>query len=57
MRHPLFAICAATLLSTAYAAEPFALKSPDFAHKGKLNDKHVYTGFGCTGGNTSPALA
>lgn len=57
MRHPLFAICAATLLSTAYAAEPFALKSPDFAHKGKLSDKHVYTGFGCTGSNTSPALA
>lgn len=56
MRHPLFAICAATLLSTAYAAEPFALKSPDFTHKGKLSDKHVYTGFGCTGGNTSPAL-
>jgi len=57
MRHHLFAVCAATLLSTAYAAEPFALKSTDFAHKGKLSDKHVFAGFGCTGGNTSPSLA
>lgn len=56
MRHPLFALCTVTLLSPALAAEPFALKSADFAHQGSLSEKHVLNGFGCTGGNLSPAL-
>ncbi len=33
----------------------FALSSPDLA-KGKFDNKFILNGFGCTGGNVSPAL-
>lgn len=50
----------------AHAAEPapasakdaaFTLTSAAFAPGGMLTNEQVYDGFGCTGGNVSPALA
>jgi len=40
----------------AVAADKFVLKSADIAPNAKIADKHVYKGFGCEGGNVSPAL-
>ena len=55
-----FAWLAATLIAafaqTAVAADKFVLKSADIAPGAKITDKHVYKGFGCEGGNVSPAL-
>lgn len=56
MRHPLFVLCSLALLSSGQAAEPFVLKSAEFAHQGTLSTTHMLNGFGCTGGNVSPAL-
>lgn len=43
----------------APAAEPaaFTLTSGNFAPGGTLADEQVFDGFGCSGGNVSPALA
>jgi Raf kinase inhibitor-like YbhB/YbcL family protein len=41
----------------AFAADKFTLTSPDIAANAKIADKHVFKGFGCEGGNVSPALA
>ncbi|HTN49647.1 MAG TPA: YbhB/YbcL family Raf kinase inhibitor-like protein [Burkholderiaceae bacterium] len=41
----------------AAAADKFTLKSADIAPNAKIAVKHVYKGFGCEGGNVSPALA
>ncbi|HYA42092.1 MAG TPA: YbhB/YbcL family Raf kinase inhibitor-like protein [Syntrophobacteraceae bacterium] len=40
---------------TCFAAG-FELTSPDLHKGGKLNMEQVFNGFGCTGGNISPAL-
>jgi Raf kinase inhibitor-like YbhB/YbcL family protein len=50
------AILIAASMSTAIAAEKFTLKSADIAPNAKIAEKHVYKGFGCEGGNVSPAL-
>ena len=47
-------IAAAAQMATA--AEKFVLKSADIAPNAKIAVKHVYKGFGCEGGNVSPAL-
>lgn len=47
------------LLSSAFAAHAasgFTLKSPTVQSGSKLTMAQVYKGFGCEGGNTSPAL-
>ena len=36
---------------------PFTLISPDIAPGGKIANAQVYNGFGCKGGNISPALS
>jgi Raf kinase inhibitor-like YbhB/YbcL family protein len=41
----------------APAAGKFTLTSPDVKAGGTLADKQVFNGMGCTGANTSPALA
>lgn len=47
----------ACLLATACgAALAFQLGSPDIRPRGSIADKHVFNGFGCAGGNVSPAL-
>ena len=54
----LLAGASALLLSPAFAqsAEKFTLSSPDIAADGKIAEKFVLNGFGCKGGNLSPAL-
>lgn len=39
------------------AASAFELSSPDIKDGAPLGERHVFAGFGCTGGNLSPALA
>jgi Raf kinase inhibitor-like YbhB/YbcL family protein len=48
---------AAAILFIAAQAWAFELTSPDVAANATIADKHVFNGFGCKGGNTSPALA
>lgn len=45
-----------TALSTAAAAADFTLTSPHMAPDSRIGEKHVFSGFGCGGGNLSPAL-
>jgi len=47
-----FALSAALFAGQAGA---FELTSPDVAEGQTLNDAQVYSGFGCSGGNLSPA--
>jgi Raf kinase inhibitor-like YbhB/YbcL family protein len=41
----------------AAAAAPFTLTSADIKPNGTIGEKFVYQGFGCSGGNVSPALS
>jgi len=52
-------LCALWLAGAAgaAAAADFRLSSSDFAANGELANKFVYQGFGCHGGNVSPALS
>jgi len=48
------------LLVTAPAvalAADFSLTSPELTPGGRFEARHVFNGFGCSGGNVSPALA
>jgi Raf kinase inhibitor-like YbhB/YbcL family protein len=47
---------AAFLAVSAYGACALELKSPDIADGGMIAEKFVFKGFGCAGGNFSPAL-
>ena len=49
-------LAAALLLAGVGAAAAFELKSPDIAPGATIADKFVFKGFGCEGGNLSPAL-
>ena len=56
-----YAAAAALALSGALAsagafAQSFELTSPDVSAAAPIAMKHVFNGFGCTGGNVSPAL-
>ena len=53
------AFFAAVPLATAGTAraDGFRLTSPDIAEGKPLAEAQVFSGFGCTGGNTSPALS
>lgn len=63
MTRSLAATTLATLLAATAAAAPpaatgdFRLSSPELSSGGRLEARHVFNGFGCTGGNTSPALS
>ena len=51
-------VAVAGVLATATArAEDFKLTSPDIQDGGTLGDVHAFNGFGCAGGNRSPALS
>ncbi|HYB50774.1 MAG TPA: YbhB/YbcL family Raf kinase inhibitor-like protein [Burkholderiaceae bacterium] len=47
---------AATGLIASTSAAAFEIKSPDIAEGSTLTKAQVYSGFGCTGDNISPAL-
>lgn len=44
------------LLATQGWAAEFQLSSPTIKDQGTIDNEHVFAGFGCTGGNVSPAL-
>jgi phosphatidylethanolamine-binding protein (PEBP) family uncharacterized protein len=51
-------VIAAAAVSAADApAAKFTLTSPDIAAGGRIADAQVFNGFGCQGGNLSPALS
>jgi phosphatidylethanolamine-binding protein (PEBP) family uncharacterized protein len=52
-----FAFLAAVLGSEAATAQTMTLTSPDIAPGAQIADEQVFKGFGCTGGNISPALS
>src|ERR1700691_3355488 len=52
-----FALFAAFLGGEAATAQTMTLTSPDIAPGAKIADEQVFSGFGCTGGNQSPALS
>ncbi len=58
MNH-LHSLAAALLLtlSSAALAQSFTLSSPTIKPNARLTDEQVFSGFGCTGKNISPALA
>src|SRR5580704_13502521 len=51
------ALFAAFFGAEAAAAQTMTLTSPDIAPGAKIADEQVFSAFGCTGGNVSPALA
>ena len=51
------AVLSAVLCMPVHAEGSFQLTSPDIAEGQHLDQKFVLQGFGCDGGNTSPALA
>jgi Raf kinase inhibitor-like YbhB/YbcL family protein len=53
---PLLALAAALLALGCGSSDRFSLSSPDVA-SGTIQEEQVFGGFGCTGGNVSPALA
>lgn len=57
MAHALRHIVAAALTCAAGSAVAFELTSPDISPDQPIADRHVFDGFGCKGGNVSPALA
>jgi Raf kinase inhibitor-like YbhB/YbcL family protein len=44
-------------LAAAAPAAAFELSSPDISHGGTIGEKFVFKGFGCEGGDLSPALS
>jgi phosphatidylethanolamine-binding protein (PEBP) family uncharacterized protein len=52
-----FAFLAAFLGGEAATAQTMTLTSPDIAPGARIADEQVFKGFGCTGGNMSPALS
>ena len=50
-----FSLCALCVTPSYGGSDKFSLSSPDLIN-GKFNTKFILNGFGCTGGNVSPAL-
>ncbi len=56
MKKTLLIGIAMSMVAAAPAAKKLKVTSPAFKEGGTIPDANVYSGFGCTGGNTSPAL-
>lgn len=57
MRHAWSVILLAiVVLPEVGAAADFRLTSPAIKHRGVISNEHVFSGFGCSGGNVSPEL-
>jgi phosphatidylethanolamine-binding protein (PEBP) family uncharacterized protein len=52
-----FALFGAFLGAQAATAQTMTLTSPDIAPGARIADEQVFKGFGCAGGNISPALS
>jgi Raf kinase inhibitor-like YbhB/YbcL family protein len=58
MLRRLMPLAAASMwLAAAASAASFELRSPDVSEGATLSKAHVYSGYGCTGDNLSPALS
>jgi hypothetical protein len=55
-KYAIIAISICAFAAGACFAAGFELMSPDLQEGGRLNMEQVFNGFGCTGGNISPAL-
>jgi phosphatidylethanolamine-binding protein (PEBP) family uncharacterized protein len=55
MKKTFLALCLASSGSSVQAAG-FTLESPEIRPNGTIRNEQVFDGFGCTGGNISPAL-
>lgn len=53
----LLTLLAGLIAATPALAADFTLTAGDFADGGRLPDAQVFDGFGCSGGNRSPALS
>ncbi len=56
IRQALYPDIAISALALPALAGDFTLSSPDIAEGQQLDTAQVFQGFGCEGGNTSPAL-
>jgi Raf kinase inhibitor-like YbhB/YbcL family protein len=50
-------LCLAGFMGGTALAGEFTVTSPSVSEGGTIGEKQVFAGFGCTGGNKSPALA
>jgi Raf kinase inhibitor-like YbhB/YbcL family protein len=57
MRRTLMAAAVAAMTLGATAAQALTLRSPDIKPGTRIADEQVFSGFGCTGKNISPALS
>lgn len=57
MIRTVFTLAIAFALAGAAHAQQFKLASPDIKPNGTIPEEQVYSGFGCSGKNISPALA
>jgi Raf kinase inhibitor-like YbhB/YbcL family protein len=55
-RKTLISSCLLLASFSTAATEDFRLNSPTLTHNSELSTAHVFNGFGCNGGNVSPAL-
>jgi hypothetical protein len=56
-RLPSLALLLIAALPMAAGAAEFSLTSTELTPGGRFETRHVFNGFGCTGGNVSPALS
>jgi len=56
MMHKVLAVALGVALAGAAHAQKFSLSSPDIKNNGRIAEEQVFNGFGCSGGNVSPAL-
>ena len=50
-------LCLADFAGGSALAGDFAVTSPSVSEGATIGEKHLFAGFGCTGGNKSPALS
>jgi Raf kinase inhibitor-like YbhB/YbcL family protein len=57
LRTAVLGLCLAGFAGGSALAGNFAVTSPSVSEGATIGEKHLFAGFGCTGGNKSPALA
>jgi Raf kinase inhibitor-like YbhB/YbcL family protein len=57
LRAAALGLCLAGFAGGSALAGDFAVTSPSVSEGATIGEKHLFAGFGCTGGNKSPALA
>ena len=57
LRAAVLGLCLAGFMGGSALAGEFTVTSPSVSEGATIGEKHLFAGFGCTGGNKSPALA